>query len=49
METNLHMLDFLDTVVLGEEGGVWYDQVQSELFRSTITWRNKTWNLVITT
>lgn len=21
--TNLHMLDFLDTVVLGDEGGVW--------------------------
>lgn len=23
MVTNLHMLDFLDTVVLGDEGGVW--------------------------
>lgn len=37
--TNLHMLDFLDTVVLGDEGGVWYDHVQSEPFRSTITLR----------
>lgn len=39
--TNLHMLDFLDTVVLGDEGGVWYDHVQSEPFRSTITYREK--------
>lgn len=22
----LHMLDFLDMVVLGDDGGVWYDQ-----------------------
>ena len=34
--THLHMLDFLE-VVLGEEGGVWYDQLHSDPFKSEIT------------